>query len=271
MNKYMLYIAAAALLLAAVFAAPVSADSTQKEEVLYVNLNTDGSVEDVYAVNIFTMPAGGLITDYGSYSSVKNLITTDGITQNGDEYSLNVGPGKIYYQGNMGTAALPWDISFRYYLNGNQVSAESLSNASGHVEIVMSIAQNPAVDEYFFKNFALMASMTLDAAKCQNITADGATIANVGGNKQLSFTIMPNKTSEFTISTDAVNFRMDAVSINGVRLMMDIDVDIDDTKEDFRDLEDGAVELDDGVQNLTDGVKNLSDGVWELEIGAGSL
>ena len=41
---------------------------SEKEEVIYVTLNTDGSVKHTYVVNSFD---GGEIVDYGNYSSVK--------------------------------------------------------------------------------------------------------------------------------------------------------------------------------------------------------
>ncbi len=263
------YIAVAACICAALFILPAAA--ADKEEVVYVNLNADGSVGDVYAVNIFDMPNGGHITDYGTYYAVKNLITTDAITENGDAYSMDVGPGKIYYQGDMGAANIPWNISIAYFLDGKEVPASALRGAAGHVDINMKISRNPAVNEFFYKNFALMVTMTLDANTCKNISADGATIADVGADKQLSYTILPNKTTNVTVSTDASKFSLAAITINGVKLMMDVDVDTKDTEQDLIDLEDGIVELDDGVKNLTDGINELYGGTMSLSSGAAEL
>ena len=56
-----------ALLVAATL--PVSAFANQantpKEEVVYVNLNSDGSVKEIYVVNIFELDADGKVIDYG--------------------------------------------------------------------------------------------------------------------------------------------------------------------------------------------------------------
>ena len=60
--------------------------SSEKEEVIYVNLSADGAVNQVYAVNIF---GSGDITDYGDYSSVEMLNTTDKITQSGDRITFS--------------------------------------------------------------------------------------------------------------------------------------------------------------------------------------
>lgn len=65
-------------LLTAITPIYAGSEPTEKEEVIYVKLGTDGGVKDIYAVNIF---GGGEITDYGDYSSIEMLNTTDKITQ----------------------------------------------------------------------------------------------------------------------------------------------------------------------------------------------
>ena len=66
---------------AEIFAAGKTADTanTPKEEVIYGSLAADGSVEEVNAVNIFDLSEKTKVVDYGSYSSVRNMTTTDKI------------------------------------------------------------------------------------------------------------------------------------------------------------------------------------------------
>ena len=42
---------------------------TSKDEVVYVNLNHDGSVDEIYVVNVFELAQPGKITDYGDRKS----------------------------------------------------------------------------------------------------------------------------------------------------------------------------------------------------------
>ena len=92
---------------------PVLAADTDllKDENVYVTLMEDGTVSDVYVVNEFTSTSDSEVTDYGKYSSVKNLTTDSEITQNGDQVSVDVTKGKFYYQGNLETKDIPWNIS----------------------------------------------------------------------------------------------------------------------------------------------------------------
>ena len=98
---------------------PVSAETiaSEKEEVIYVMADNAGQVNDMEAVNIFS---GGEITDYGNYSAVKMLNTTDKIMQNGDRISFASDADRVYYQGTMKNANLPWNISIRYFLDGKE-------------------------------------------------------------------------------------------------------------------------------------------------------
>ena len=65
----------AALCVAAACVAPVYAETanTEKEENVYVSLAGDGSVADIYIVNMFALDGKTEIRDYGAYSSVRNL------------------------------------------------------------------------------------------------------------------------------------------------------------------------------------------------------
>lgn len=69
----------AALCVAAACVAPVYAETanTEKEENVYVSLAGDGSVADIYIVNMFALDGKTEIRDYGAYSSVRNL-TSEG-------------------------------------------------------------------------------------------------------------------------------------------------------------------------------------------------
>src|SRR5699024_11305330 len=59
-------------------AAPALAGGA-KEEVVYAKLDPSGQVQRLYTVNHFGGTAGRTITDYGDYTAVRNMTTTDPI------------------------------------------------------------------------------------------------------------------------------------------------------------------------------------------------
>lgn len=77
----------------ATFSIPAMAaePNTEKEEVVYINLEKDGSVNEINVVNILTPDAGDGILDYGVYQGVRNMTTTDQVT-----YSVRKRAGVVF-------------------------------------------------------------------------------------------------------------------------------------------------------------------------------
>lgn len=253
--------------------------NTPKEEVVYINLNADGSVKEINVVNIFDLNEDGEIVDYGKYQSLRNMTTTDGIKYSDGTVTIDAPAGKLYYEGKLDSNVIPWNISIHYYMDGTEYTGEEIAGMSGAFKMTMDITENSSCKGNFFDGYALQASVTLDTNQCENISAPDATIANVGSDKQLTYTILPGKGAEIEITADVSNFEMDAVSINGIPLNLSIEVDdeelmeqVTDLLEAIEELDDGAGELQDGVSELQDGVQtDLQDGVSELQDGASQL
>lgn len=267
-KRFSALVIALCTVLSCVVSASAQANSTEKEEVIYVCTDAEGKVESVNAVNIF---AGGEVTDYGDYSAVKMLTTNDKISQSGDEISFSTKDEKVYYQGTMENAEIPWNISIEYFLDGEKISAKDLAGKSGILEIKFKVTENEKADSTFFENYALQAAFSLDTKLCKNIECDGATVANVGSKKQLSYTILAGKGIDTSIKCDVTDFEMDAVSINAVKLNMNIDVDDTEIKDEIGTLTDAVDKLDNGATDLSDGTEKLKDGGSSLENGTSTL
>lgn len=241
---------------------------SEKEEVIYITLDASGTLKNTYVVNSFS---GGSITDYGNYASVKMLNTSDPIEQNGDIITFSTSASKAYYQGELTDAEIPWNISLRYYLDGAEYSAAEIAGKSGELEIRFQITENTACFDTFFDDYALQASFTLDTEQCNNISAPDATIANVGSDKQLTYTVLPGEGIDTTITADVADFEMSAVSINGIHLNLNVEIDDTELKDKVNELIDAVEQLDDGAVELSDGSAEMLDGSSELKDGASSL
>ncbi len=254
------------------------AQNTPKEEVVYINLNADGSVKEILVVNIFDLAEDGTIIDYGEYVSIRNMTGTEAIDYRNNTVTIDAGAGKLYYEGRLKESAMPWNISIRYFMDGTEYTADDIAGMSGRLEITISVKQNPDCVSSFFEGYALQASVTLDTKKASNIQAEGATEANVGSDKQLTFTILPDTEKDFTVSADVKDYEMGAISINGIRMNMDIEINDDTLQEKIDEVIDAVNELDKGAGELFDGTNGLCDAAGELNsvmkefhLGAGSL
>lgn len=282
MKKILSFLLVFAMLFTSLISASAVGTSSPKEEVIYGILNSDGSVKDLYIVNIFN---GGEITDYGSYSDILNMTTSEKLSQNGDQITINTNANKFYYKGTPDKQELPWDIDIKYYLDDKEISDRSLAGKSGNLKITVSVKQNHKVTSTFFHNYALQIALSLDNKICSNIKTSNATIAEAGSKKQLSYTVLPGNGTDISVTADVREFEMDAISINGIKLSLGLDVDSDEFTDQISELtsaikglDEGAAELlhglnqlSGGMQKYVDGLKAFKDGLGQLSVGADKL
>lgn len=242
----------------------VLASSAPKEEVVYGLLNPDGSVENLYVVNIFD---GGNIIDYGTYSKLSNLTDKEALTYDDNKIFVNTKADKFYYQGYLVSKDLPWNIAIKYYLDDKELSPQDLAGKSGRLRISISVNKNPAINSSFYDNFGLQIGVLLNNKLSSNIEAENATIAEAAGSKQISYTVLPGSPFEGTIIADVKDFEMEPITINGIRMAFDFVLDEDKLAEQFSELEKGLKNLDDGAGSLLAGLSELADGIDDYVVG----
>lgn len=282
MKKILSLFLAFALLFTLGFTVSAADIPSSKEEVVYGILNLDGTVNNLHVVNIFK---GGAITDYGNYSDLRNMTTSEKLNQTGDQITVNTKASKFYYQGTLKNRELPWDILIKYYLDGKEMSGADLAGKSGKLKINMSVKQNNKLSSTFYDNYALQIALSLDNKLCSNIKTENATIAEAGSKKQLAYTVLPGKGIDITVTAEVHDFEMEAITINGIKLSLGINIDSDEftgqiseLADAIKGLDDGAAELLEGLNQLsmgmqkyTDGMKAFRDGLSQLSAGADSL
>lgn len=240
-----------------------------KEEVIYAALDTDGNVKEIYAVNILNVMNTGQVSDYGLYSSVKNLTTINDIGYEGDKISAEAVSGKFYYQGNLVSRSLPWDIHITYYLDSREIPAGELAGKSGYLEVKIRTDKNIDTNPVFFENYLLQITVPLDTAKCSNISCKGGSMANSGADKLLTFTAMPSKAGEFSFHSDVIDFTMDSIEIAALPFTMGIELpDTSELTGDLVLLSEGIGQLNNGITGLADAFLGLYGGVAELDTGS---
>ena len=262
---------AALLLLSGVTAASAEETNTLKEEVIYVNLNEAGEVEDITPVNSFELENGGLITDYGNYTSLRNMTANDKISYSGDKVTVNTKSGKLYYEGRLKEKNMPWNIAVKYYLNDEEITAKKLAGKSGRLKININVTKNSECGGNFYEGYALQAAVTLDTERCKNIVAENATIANVGSDKQLSYIILPGNGAHITVTADVTDFIMDGISFNGVKLNLSLSADSTELDGKIGELTDGVSDIDSASAELKNGLNSLKNGTGTLKSSAAQL
>lgn len=242
---------------------------TAKDEVIYATLDSAGKSNEIYVVNTLDIAQAGMITDYGTYTSLRNLSDTQELNKQGDAVTFSASEGKFYYQGNINDAALPWDITISYFLDRKEISPKELAGEDGHVTIRIETAINESVNPVFMENYLLQISVPLNTEIFTNIKADDGMIANAGKDKQVTFTVMPENEAELEVEADAEGFELDGISFTGIPSSMSIDgIDVDGMTGDIQSLSDAIESINDGVRELHNGVSELNTGTSQLVDGS---
>ncbi len=242
---------------------------SSKDEVVYGKLNAAGERQELYVVNTLDVEKAGKVVDHGTYTDLKNLTDLSPLEQKDGEVTVDAPEGKFYYQGNMEGQSLPWDVSITYLLDGKEIEPAELAGKDGHVEIKIATSANEKVDPVFFENYLLQISLSLNLDNYRNIEAPDGTLANAGKNKQVSFTVMPEKEEELVVEADVSDFELDGIDISAVPSSMPIESpDIDEMTGEMDTLTDAIAEVNGGVADLEDGIAQLNDGAGELRDGS---
>ena len=253
-----------ALLFSSIIFASAADTPSPKEEVIYGILDLDGNVNSLHVVNIFN---GGSIIDYGDYSQIRNMSTSEALTYEENRIYVDTTAEKFYYQGTLTKKELPWNIDIKYFLDDKQITGNELGGKSGKLKISLSVIQNNKIDSTFFDNYALQIALSLDNKLCSNIVTENATLAEAGSKKQLSYTILPGNGADINIEADVHDFEMDPITINGIRLTLGIDLDNEEITGQIMELINAIKEIDDGASELLEGLSQLSDGMQEYTNG----
>jgi len=247
----------------------MEAEYGAKDEVIYGTLSEEGKSDAAYVVNVFEVSKAGVIEDYGNYTSIKNLTNLTEIEQNTDEVEFEAEEGKFYYQGDLANPQLPWEFKVTYYLDGKEITPEKLLGKSGKLKIAIETRENKEVDDNFFKHYTLQISVPFDVEKFSNVQAEDATVVNAGKTEQVSFTILPEKEADVSISAQVEDFELDGIDIVAIPFVMTLDdIETDDMVDDMENLSDAIAELHDGVGSLHDGVHGLQLGTENLQEGS---
>ena len=253
-------------------AAGAAVNDTPKEEVVYARLSAAGAVDNVYVVNVLKPNAPGTVVDYGPYTAVQNLTDASGIEQQGDAVSVDVAEDSLSYQGDLGAAALPWDVSVTYELDGKRVDATDLGGASGKLAIIVTTKKDASVDPAFFDNYLLQITVPFVSDQVKEVATEDGQIALAGSNTQVTFTGMPGKDGTFRVEAQVSGFTMSGITFAVVPFSMGIETpDTTELVSGFRQLGDGVGELKAGADGLASGASDLAAGVGQVAGGVDGL
>ena len=233
------------------------------DETLYLNLDYYGDISTANIVKAITFNSTDSYTDYGDYSSIINMTDDQKLTSKDGKVVIQAPTNstKLYFQGAMdkakAAAQLPWTFDISYKLNGKPVNADTLSGASGLVEIDIDATANKNVAEYLQNNIVLAVMVPVDMEKNYSLDAPDAQTANMGDKSGVVFTCLPGQDGHFEVRIGSDDFKLYGVMF----VMSPITVSDLDKVKDLKDLEDrfrgDTNSMMDSFDDILDDVANM--------------
>ena len=278
-------------------------DEPVKNEMVYVLAKADGAVNKVIVSDhLENTDLKGQLTETSTLTGVQNVKGDETYTEANGTRTWNAGGNDIYYQGTS-TDELPINISVKYYLNGEERTADSLIGQSGKIKIRFDYTNNKyenmtinGEETKIYVPFAALTGMMLDNEKFRNIEVTNGRAVNDGDRTFIVGTAFPGLDESLDVNTDKIkiptyveitadvtDFEMtNTVTIATNEVFNDIDIDLGDKEasltEDIDKLSDamnqlieGSGKLHDGLAELLEKSSALTDGVGALYDGAGQL
>lgn len=286
-----------------------AAENIEKEETVYVNQKSDGTVEDITVSNWLKNVSGNEdISDVSNLSDIKNVKGDETFTQGSNgKLTWKAEDADIYYQGKS-DEELPVGVKVTYKLDGKEMKASDMAGKSGAVTITIHY-ENKAVYEDEINGrkvelntpFLMASAIILPVDTFANVTVSQGKMVSEGSNQILVAYGMPglaeslNLSSDMkkemdeklsdtvTITADVTDFSMGSIyTVATADEFSDIDIDedsdINDLENAINDLADatdelisGSSELSDGLTTLQDNFKTYASGVGTVKKGASDL
>ncbi len=255
-----------------VYGAPAGADV---DETMYVNLDYYGKTTKVNVVKGVNLNGLGEITDYGNYTKVENMSTSDAPVLGDGSVTWNLSQnqkGRFYYKCTMDNdqVVLPWDFDVSYKLNGVPTDGEKLAGASGLIEINIKASPNDNANLYYRNNMMLMVTVPVDMSKCYSVDADGAQIQSIGSTTGVVFSALPGEEGDYTVRIGTDSFETTGVIMAMAPGTVDDLNHIKDLKEAKDTWKDAGDALYDSLEQMAKSVESMRDGINQVQSGVSS-
>ncbi|MDU1579367.1 hypothetical protein [Finegoldia magna] len=263
-------------------------DLIKKSETVYVTV--EGNEIKDKSVSVWLNSDKNIkANDKSNLKNVKDLKTDKELKSENGYLKLDENKKDIYYKGDT-DKKLPVDVSVKYFLDGKEMKASELEGKSGHLKIVITSKNNryeaKTIDgqsRNVYSPYVVVAAMTFDDEKVENITSDDIKVVKDGKNEIVTTVMTPGmkqNLSKIVEDKELDNFK-DEVSVEmEIKDYKPVEIYSVITNEFFQEkknidsldkLQNGVKELQDNSQKLVDASVKLSEGQDKLNSGISQM
>lgn len=198
------------------FTAFSSENMPRYHENYYALLSPVGEWKEGSIVRQYEARGSKSVTDYGTYTKIKNLSNGVDAETNGEQHVFrfpNGAPESLFIEGETKEpfGILPWNIAISYELNGVEVDPSVLAGEKGLVRIHVEFNRNPNAQEYAKKNYVLICRANFTMEDILSLKAEKAEVVSLGEKKEVLFVLLPGEEDAFTIEVGTNAFEFDGL------------------------------------------------------------
>lgn len=271
-----------------------SNEDYEKDESVYVVLNSDGSVDNT-TVTEWLHSDNGLshVVDKSNLTNIKNIYSDETPTIDGDNLIWESTANDIYYQGNS-DEPLPFSMDVTYMLDGVAINANDLAGKSGELQIHIKLKNDSVTTQTVDGKtinvsplFPIVMIVNMPLEQFSNVNVNHGAIVSEGKNQIITMTtilgldnaidgmdvnqldeIKDKLVTEFTITATVDTMDVPSIMLASATSNSSTSVDNVDMSEltnGINDLKDATAEILDGTVQLKDANIELNDKMGEFQ------
>ncbi|MEA2102013.1 MAG: hypothetical protein U9P80_05495 [Thermodesulfobacteriota bacterium] len=257
------------------------AQTTQRNETVYVNLDGHGKVEQTQVVTWLHTDGNAPNADRARLENIEAVTLEANPVIDGNNIQFNSGVRDIFYRGTT-SAELPVSVEIKYLLNGQVIPYDALEGKSGDFEIQVHIINTTrvmsdctyrqvgtdsvkTVREELYVPFIVRVDTDFDIEMFQDVRAPEASFVVLGRTMKMNWIVFPAPEETFVIRAKVKDLHMPGFIFTAVPRMLPLpDIDI---KSNLDKVYDGVDEVGGYLVSLQEGAQKIHNGETQM-IGA---
>lgn len=200
------------------------ATNVSKSETVYVNLDANGNrLSTVVSDKLHSDLSQVKLTDKSDLSEIVNVKGTEQPIINGTDIEWNIETNDLFYRG-YSDKELPVQIGIKYYLDGNEISADELKGKTGRLKIEITMHNTlytekevNGVMHKIYNPMLMFGGLILPEEKFANITSENGRFISDGSKTIVFFAGMPGV-------SDTLGIESDTLKELGINALADVDL-----------------------------------------------
>src|SRR5574344_243844 len=170
---------------------PMTTYALTKNEMVYSNLDYDGSISKTVVTNHLSDMTGNTVSDDTELQNILNINGKETFTLENNNLTWNNLDQDIYYQGST-DKELPVQVKIQYYLNDQEKTVSDMLGNSGHVKIVFTLTNTESNSvlvngsyQTMYTPFITMVGTMLDSEKNSNVSITNGKVVGTGSKNMV--------------------------------------------------------------------------------------